>query len=71
MGLVGWYRRFIPNFSSRAGPLTDLTRKNSPNKVVWTVECEIAFQDLKECMTFGPVLPVNCDTLPCQLGSVR
>lgn len=64
LGLVGWYRRFIPNFSSRAAPLTDLTRKNSPNKVVWTTECEAAFQDLKECMCFEPVLQSPDFSLP-------
>lgn len=56
LGLVGWYRRFIPNFSSRAAVLTDLTRKNSPQKVVWSSECEAAFQDLKDCLCQDPVL---------------
>ncbi|KAL2103054.1 hypothetical protein ACEWY4_002222 [Coilia grayii] len=56
LGLVGWYRRFIPDFSSRAAVLTDLTRKNAPNKVRWTESCEQAFRDLKDCMCQGPVL---------------
>ena len=31
LGLTGYYRRFIPDYSSRAAPLTDLTRKSAPN----------------------------------------
>ena len=50
LGLVGWYRRFIPNFSSRSAVLGDLTRKACPNKVKWTPECEAAFTDLKNCL---------------------
>lgn len=36
--LVGWYRRFVPNFSARAVALTNLTKKCHPNKVNWTVK---------------------------------
>ena len=36
LGLTGYYRRFIPNYSTYALPLTDLTKKASPTKVVWT-----------------------------------
>ncbi|KAG1955346.1 gag-pol fusion protein [Pimephales promelas] len=38
LGLVGWYRRFIPNFSEKALALTELTRKNKPNKPNWTAD---------------------------------
>ena len=31
--LTGYYRRFIPNYARLAAPLTDLTRKDSPNRV--------------------------------------
>lgn len=48
LGLVGWYRRFVPNFSARAVALTNLTKKCHPNKVNWTMDCERAFQDLKD-----------------------
>ncbi|XP_076864257.1 uncharacterized protein LOC143516498 [Brachyhypopomus gauderio] len=56
LGLVGWYRRFIPNFSSRAAVLTDLVCKDKPQRVKWTEECEVAFQDLKACLCSEPIL---------------
>lgn len=56
LGLVGWYRRFIPNFSERAFTITDLTKKDKPNKVNWTQDCERAFQDLKNSLCTEPVL---------------
>ena len=33
LGLAGFYRRFIPNFSSIVSPLTNLTKKNRPNSI--------------------------------------
>ncbi|KAL5516318.1 hypothetical protein EMCRGX_G001611 [Ephydatia muelleri] len=35
LGLTGYYRKFIPDYASIAASLTDLTRKTSPNQVVW------------------------------------
>ncbi|KAI4901393.1 hypothetical protein NFI96_008728 [Prochilodus magdalenae] len=56
LGLVGWYRRFIPNFADRAAPLTNLTKKDQPQRVKWTEECNSAFNDLKDCLCSDPVL---------------
>jgi len=47
---------FIPNHASRTTALTDLTKKNAPNQVQWTEECELAFQDLKLALCSEPVL---------------
>ena len=35
LGLTGYYRNYIPNYATIAAPLTDLTKKGSPNKVEW------------------------------------
>ncbi len=56
LGLVGWYRRFIPDFANIATPLTDLPTKTGKNPVAWTGACEEAFNTLKERMCSSPVL---------------
>ncbi len=56
LGLAGYYRCFIPNFSSLAAPLTDLTRKGQPECVIWGPEAEKAFQRIKSALTEEPVL---------------
>ncbi|KAG2469484.1 POL3 protein, partial [Polypterus senegalus] len=48
LGLVGWYRRFIPNFSSIAAPLSDLLKNQAPRNIKWTETCEHAFNTLKK-----------------------
>ena len=56
LGLTGYYRKFIPAFTDTAAPLTDLTRKNSPNQIVWTNKCTRAFETLKEKLCTTPIL---------------
>ncbi|KAL0177337.1 hypothetical protein M9458_026231, partial [Cirrhinus mrigala] len=56
LGLAGYYRCFIPNFSSLAAPLTDLTRKGQPEKVQWSPEADKAFREIKKVLTSEPVL---------------
>eukprot|EP00731_Ephydatia_muelleri_P019715 Em0012g540a len=55
LGLTGYYCYFIPNFTSLAAPLTDLT-KTAPMRVTWTEQCDQAFKDLKGSLTSSPVL---------------
>lgn len=64
LGLAGYYRKFIPNFSATAAPLTDLTRKMCPNSVKWNAECELAFQTIKGCLCSTPVLCAPRNTEP-------
>ena len=47
LGLIGYYRLFILNFTSRAAPLHELTSKSAPNRVKWTDRTELAFNHLK------------------------
>ncbi|XP_073357951.1 uncharacterized protein [Aegilops tauschii subsp. strangulata] len=54
LGLEGYYRRFIENFSKIAKPMTELLKKDT--KFIWTEECEASFQELKKRLTTAPVL---------------
>jgi hypothetical protein len=54
LGLAGYYRRFIPNFSKIAKPMTRLLQKDE--KFVWTLECEEDFHTLRTLLTSAPVL---------------
>ncbi|XP_071061873.1 uncharacterized protein [Pseudochaenichthys georgianus] len=56
LGLTSYYCRFIPNFSTIASPLTDLTRDSQPLMVKWTGEAEHAFEGLKRALCARPVL---------------
>jgi hypothetical protein len=54
LGLAGYYRRFIENFSKIAKPMTELLKSNMP--YVWSDKCEASFQELKTRLTTTPVL---------------
>ena len=54
LGLSGYYRKFILNYSTIAKPLTELTKENSTFK--WTIQCQNAFDDLKHLLCSAPVL---------------
>lgn len=56
LGISGYYRKFIPNYSAIATPLTNLTKKKAPSNVIWTETCEEAFKQLKHALSSEPIL---------------
>ena len=54
LGLAGYYRRFIENFSKIALPLTRLTKKSE--KFVWGIEQQSAFKELRHRLCNAPIL---------------
>ncbi|CAB4030731.1 Retrovirus-related Pol poly from transposon [Paramuricea clavata] len=57
LGLIGYYREFIPNYAVKAVPLSDLTKKAQPNQVIWSDAQEKAYSTLKTELTrLGAVL---------------
>jgi hypothetical protein len=69
LGMAGYYRRFIENFSKIAKPMMELLKNNT--KFEWSKACERSFQELKRRLTTAPMLTlldikkdfvVYCDT---------
>ena len=56
MGLTGYCKRFIEDFSRLSEPMTRLTRKEV--KFEWNDLSEKAFQELKRRLTSAPILIV-------------
>jgi hypothetical protein len=54
LGLTGYYRRFVPNFSSIAKPLTRLLEKGV--LFVWSSDCEVSYQTLNNKLLSAPIL---------------
>ena len=77
LGLVGYYRRFVENFSQIACLMTRLTCKGV--NFDWNDKCEESFQELKKRLTIAPMLitPISgeryivyCDASRNGLGCV-
>ena len=61
LGLAGYYRRFVRDFSKIASPLSTLLHKNTPWQ--WTSAQEQAFNQLKMAVTTAPVLIIPNPTV--------
>ncbi|KAI5720182.1 hypothetical protein M8J77_003074 [Diaphorina citri] len=54
LGMITWYKRFLPNYSKLLQPMTKLLKKKQPWK--WGEEQEKALQELKNILTNPPVV---------------
>eukprot|EP00745_Piridium_sociabile_P043738 TRINITY_DN8997_c0_g2_i9.p1 TRINITY_DN8997_c0_g2~~TRINITY_DN8997_c0_g2_i9.p1 ORF type:complete len:902 (-),score=147.63 TRINITY_DN8997_c0_g2_i9:1001-3472(-) len=58
LGLMSFYRRYIPGFATLSAPLTDLTKDNgrTSRSIAWTPGCATALQQIQEVLSEKPVL---------------
>ena len=56
LGTINFYRRYIPNCAEVIAPLTELTKNRAPNNVVWGMEQERAFKEVKKILSSEPIL---------------
>jgi hypothetical protein len=77
LGLAGYYRRFIEQFSKISKPMIELLEKDK--KFEWRSTCEASFQELKKRLTTAPILvmpdmeklfSIYCDASGQGLGCV-
>ena len=81
LGVWNYIRQFIPNFSARALPLTNLVGKgkSKARSFVWTDECQAAFTDLKAAtlntnllfnIDYAKPIYIRCDSSQFGAGAV-
>ncbi|GJY49945.1 reverse transcriptase domain-containing protein [Tanacetum coccineum] len=77
LGHVGFYQRFIKDFSKISRPMTHLLEKNTP--FIFSEDCILAFQTLKKKLTEAPILiapnwdqpfEIMCDASDYAIGAV-
>jgi hypothetical protein len=70
LGNANFSRAFIPNFSTIAKPLTDLTsgkHAGKSSKIVWNEQAQHAFDELKRALTSAQALAVSDEDKPFTL----
>lgn len=77
LGIAGWYRRFIDNFSTEVFPITEVL--STKRKFNWTQEAQQSFERIKYLLTTTPVLSnpdftkkfyLHCDASDYGIGAV-
>ena len=68
LGLAGYYRRYVKNFATIAGPLHALTRKEAV--IHWGPECQDAFDRLKTLLTTSLSFRLYTDASTAGLGAI-
>lgn len=77
LGLAGWYRRFLKNFSTETFAITEVL--STKKKFQWTDEAQKAFEKVKTLLTSAPVLGnpdfskkfyLHCDASDFGIGAV-
>jgi len=55
LGMVNFYRRYIPDCAKIIAPITELTKGRAPNEVKWGSKQEKAFVEIKRVLSNEPI----------------
>ena len=64
LGMISFYRNFIPQASSYTSCLSDLLKKDVPEPLVWTDQHQASFQHLKSVLQSEPILQLPDSSRP-------
>jgi len=64
LGMIAFYRKFIPNCSELTCPLSDLTKITIKEPLPWTEEANVSFNRLKDALCSDPILKLPNIALP-------
>ena len=64
LGTLNFYKKYVPHFSQLSAVLSDLTKKNMPNKVVWQDAHQRAFDAIKGVLNDSPFLRIPDPSRP-------
>ena len=69
LGMVGFYRRFIPWFADVARLLTNLLKGGEKGRIpiTWGHYCQQAFEQLKQSLLTRPILRAPNFTIPFEM----
>lgn len=79
LGMLGYYRKFIPNFATLSFPLTELTKDGKSSKIQWSPQCDEALKQIQKCFSNSPILilpdlndmfTIRCDASDTGIGAV-
>ena len=56
LGLVSYYRRYVPDFASITAPISDLLGGRATRQISWTPVCQKALEEIQKILSKAPVL---------------
>ena len=56
MGMIGYYKKFIPSYSTLTAPITDLLAGRRKGPIIWTEECSRALKTIQSFLSKDPIL---------------
>ena len=59
IGIINFYRGYIPNCAEVITPLAELTKNRAPNNVEWGTEQKRSFKEVKKILSSEPILKLT------------